>query len=368
MPNIKIVHGFFRKHLIENTDFTLIHGLDTGARTGEKFVTVSGPEITSKFGYPAGEVARIKVNGPDDFIITGSFEIAHTSPRLSEKAHNKSANAATILMDDVPEVESNESDIEIVNRINKKFDMLGKFTWGAVNGYIRSLVVTGAPGVGKTYGVEKVFEQVCLKETMGSENPSFQVISGTMSPIGLYIALYKHSDEGKVLVLDDCDDVFMEQDSLNLLKCALDTKETRKIFWSTDSKLLTKMNIPEEFDFKGSVIFISNLDFKRVRGYKMQAHIAALMSRSHFLDLTIHTQRERMLRIQSVIETGNILTRYKLPLEVQNQIKDFIYTNVKNFNELSLRTVVKIAELAACNTDNWKDMASESLLGNVMGY
>jgi hypothetical protein len=186
------------------------------------------------------------------------------------------------------------------------------------------------------------------------------VIKGAMSAIGLYCKLYKMADKGKVVVFDDCDSIFNDELSLNILKAALDSKKTRTINWNTDSFKLRNEGVPDSFKFEASAIFITNLKFDKVKG-KLREHLEALESRCHYMDLTIDTDREKMLRIKQVTADG-MLDAYALNDETKEEIMDFIDINKEKLRELSLRTVLKVADLAKAFPNKWEAMAENTVM------
>jgi hypothetical protein len=228
------------------------------------------------------------------------------------------------------------------------------------------MFVVGAPGVGKTFGVEKTLKNSSIFDVLAQNPVKYEIISGAMTPVGLYCKLYEFSGPNRVLVLDDCDSVFNDELALNLLKAALDTSKKRMIHWNVDSITLRKDDIPNSFEFSGSIIFISNLNFTKVRSEKMRAHLRALMSRSHFLDLTVHTEREKMLRIEDLVMNNNMLGQFGLEPEMNEAIMQFIRDNAEEFNELSLRTVIKLAGLAKTFGDDneWMEVSKLTMCGN----
>ena len=139
-------------------------------------------------------------------------------------------------------------------------------------------------------------------------------------------------------MLDDCDTVLYDETSLNLLKAALDSSKKRKISWNTDSALLRREGIPDTYEFKGSVIFITNLKFDKVRG-KMKDHLDAIMSRCHYLDLTLDTTREKMLRCKQIVADG-MLVEYGFSKKEQEEVMNFMFDNKDRMREISLRMVV----------------------------
>ena len=164
-----------------------------------------------------------------------------------------------------------------------------------------------------------------------------------------------------MLVFDDCDSVFSDELSLNILKAALDSKKNRKICWNTDSFKLRNEGVPDSFDFKGSAIFITNIKFDNVKSKKMRDHLEALESRCHYIDLTIDTDREKMLRIKQITKDG-MLDEYALGEHVVDEIVDYMESNKTKLRELSLRTVLKIADLAKAFPTKWEAMAENTVM------
>jgi hypothetical protein len=231
-------------------------------------------------------------------------------------------------------------------------------------GDVRAMIVSGPPGVGKSHGVEQVLDRYGVVSTLGNTRPKYEVVKGAMSPIGLYCKLYNFSDADNVLVFDDCDSILLDDLSLNILKAALDSKKTRKICWNTDSHMLRREGVPDTFDFAGSVIFITNIKFDNVKSKKLRDHLEALESRCHYIDLTIDTIREKILRIKQIVQDG-MLKSYALPTETEDSIVSFVDENKRQLREISLRTVLKIADLAKAFPENWKDMAKSTVLKPV---
>jgi len=243
--------------------------------------------------------------------------------------------------------------------LRERFAMLSEMTKAVKKGDVRAMIVSGPPGVGKSHGVEEVLDRYKMMEDMGGRK-THEVVKGAMSALGLYAKLFKMADEGNVIVFDDCDSIFSDELSLNILKAALDSKKNRKIHWNTDSHKLRLEGIPDCFTFKASAIFITNLKFDKVKG-KLREHLEALESRCHYMDLTIDTEREKMLRIRQVIQDG-MLNAYSLSDEVKEDIIDFVDINKKRLRELSLRTVLKVADLAVAFPDRWETFAENTVM------
>lgn len=257
---------------------------------------------------------------------------------------------------------SKETDAEIVERLRKRFTILDEMTTAVKKGIVRAMIVSGPPGVGKSFGVEKVLQKQDLFNTIAGKKPKYEIVRGNMSALGLYAKLYEYSGAGNVVVFDDCDDVLMDQLSLNILKGALDSGARRFINWNLDSRLLRREGIPDRFEFKGSAIFITNLKFEFIRSKKLRAHLQALESRCHYIDLQMDTNREKLLRMRDVIETNGMFDRYDFEPGVNEEILEFVASNQHRLREMSLRMALKIADLRSSFVDSWKSMAETTCM------
>ena len=254
-----------------------------------------------------------------------------------------------------------ETDEQILERLGERFEILTEMTKAVKAGDVRAMIVSGPPGVGKSYGVEAVLQKDGLFDTLAERKPKYEVVKGAMSSIGLYAKLYEHSDAKHVVVFDDCDSILMEDLSLNILKGALDSSERRFISWNTDSRLLRSEGIPDRFEFKGAAIFITNIKFEHVRSKKLRDHLDALESRCHYIDLQMDTNREKLLRIKQIVEQG-MLDRYDFGAIQKDEVVEFITANQDKLRELSLRMVLKIADLRKSFPNSWMAMAKTTCM------
>ena len=278
---------------------------------------------------------------------------------------NAQAEVKSLEVDKVEKVLT-ETDDEIMERLKQRFDILEDMTRAVKKGDVRSMIVTGPPGVGKSFGVEKVLSKhdVFADVANDSKLKKYEVVKGAMSAIGLYSKLYEFSDKKSILVFDDCDSVLLDDLSLNILKAALDSGKKRMIHWNTDSRILRSEGVPNSFEFKGGAIFITNIKFDHVRSKKLKDHLEALESRCHYLDLTIDTEREKLLRIKQVVRDADMLADYDLSDEAKADVVEFINVNCKRMRELSLRMVLKVADIRVSMPNNWKAVVEVTCMRN----
>jgi hypothetical protein len=253
-----------------------------------------------------------------------------------------------------------ETDEEIMARLADRFEILDDMTRAVKAGKVRSMIVTGPPGVGKSFGVERVLSKhdVFANVANDAKLKKYEVVKGAMSALGLYAKLFAYKDSKSILVFDDCDSVLLDDLSLNILKAALDSGSKRMIHWNTDSRLLANEGIPNSFEFQGGCIFITNIKFENVRSKKLRDHLEALESRCHYLDLTIDTEREKLLRIKQVVRDADMLSKYDMTDEAKSEVVDFIITNAKKMRELSLRMVLKVADIRVSMPSKWQSVVA----------
>ena len=352
MAQVTILRGEYRNVPVINSTFRLVADFKEGAKGS--YVTV---EDDGTLGYP-GKNIRIKVKSMEDIAVSGSTVADMTDSQRSRA--NKDDNVFSIVKPKEPEVYT-ETEEAAIERIRERFDILDQMAEGTTNGAVRAMIVSGPPGVGKSFGVERVMEQASLFDKMAQRKNRFEVVKGAMSAIGLYVKLFQYADAGNVLVFDDCDSILLDDLSLNILKAALDSSKKRVISWNTDSSMLRREGVPDRFEFKGSVIFITNIKFEHVRSKKLKDHLDALESRCHYLDLTLDTQRDKYLRIKQIVRDG-MLDSYDFDDGVADEIVEFVWENRARLRELSLRTVLKIADLRKMSDKTWKKLAETTIL------
>jgi hypothetical protein len=254
-----------------------------------------------------------------------------------------------------------ETDDQILSRLDQRFEILKQMTLAVKQGAMRGMIVSGPPGVGKSHGVEEVLLRQNLFNQIADRDPNYEVVKGTFSSVGLYAKLHDYKEAGDVLVFDDADNIFFDMLSLNLLKAALDSSKKRVLSWNTDSRLLRGEGIPNQFEFKGSVIFITNIKFSMVKSKTLKEHLTALESRCHYIDLEMDTQREKLLRIRQIVGQG-MLKDYHFNDGVSDEILNFIDLYKDKLRELSLRMVLKLADLYKSFPSNWEAMAENTCM------
>jgi hypothetical protein len=336
--NIRIKTGTYRNFDCAGRVFELVKQFTPGTNGG--FVTVRNGDTFPNFP----KIIRVNIKHFTDYEFVGTDTAATVSEAVAE--------AQAIL----------QTDEERIAEIAKRFEILNDMSKACICGDIRAMIISGPPGVGKSFIVEREVEKAQLLDQIAGTRLRAEVVKGSATPIGLYQTLYKYSDKNCVLVFDDCDSILLDDVALNLLKGALDSGKKRKISWLAESSALRREGIPDKFEFKGSVIFITNLKFDAVRSQKLRDHLDALQSRCHYLDLTLDTMRDKLLRIRQIAGTGDLFGDYEFEQGEDQEIIEFMEHNQNHLREMSLRMATKIADLRKSFPTKWQSLAQSTCM------
>ena len=343
---IKVEQGSYRNQDMSGRIFPILKDYQRFAGKEGGFVTVDCSELD---GFEGLDKARINVPAITDLTLTteGAFQI--------QRDELKTAST------DAPVNTGEETDEQAIDRIAARFEILDEMAEAVSTSKVRAMIVSGPPGIGKSYGVERALEKRSMFDDIANQARKFEVVKGAMSPIGLYKKLYEHSAKGHVVCFDDCDAILYDDLALNLLKAALDTGKKRTLCWNTESRTLMAEGMPNSFEFNGGVVFITNVKFDNVKSKKLQDHLQALQSRCHYLDLTIDSMRDRMLRIRQIVGTG-MLEKYAMGREAEAELVQFIFDNKHKLREISLRMVLKIADLWKMAPTRYQHLAEQTCM------
>jgi hypothetical protein len=392
---IRIHRGKYGNRILSGVDFPLVRAPTLGATKGW-FVSVDGTDLQ---GFPQRPIHVLlsQRNHASIFRYENGQKI-FIDPIPSEKELSSLRSDSDFTSDKIvkisnPDSNSNsnsdevkfpvESEQDISFRIQERFEILSQMAVGCAAGSIRSLVVTGAPGMGKSYEVIKALQEVDTErqleflmdsapdesnleseEDNSTDKTCYVVTKGFMNANALYALLYHNRGSRKVLIFDDCDSALLDETALQLLKAALDTNERREISWGTSDR---KDGLPSRFVYEGSIIFITNINFEKLVSEgksRLTPHLAAILDRSLYLDLLIHSMQEKMVRINYVSQDLGMLTELGLDDVAQNEVLDWVYTNARYFRDLSLRKVLQVASIRKMG-DNWRKIATVTLLRGV---
>lgn len=262
-----------------------------------------------------------------------------------------------IRMSCIEEAEVVEDEAAAKARIDNKFAVMDIMCRATAHGKNRALIVSGPAGIGKSHGVERA-----VTETLGK----FAHIKGYVRATGLYKQLWENRNSNQTIVFDDADAIFDNETSLNILKAACDSCDTRRISWLSNSAMETEDGevIPSSFEFRGNMIFITNYDFQSMieRGNKLAPHLEAMKSRCHYIDIGIKSTRDYLVRIKQVVDEG--MLDAIIDYTSQQTLVHYVNQNAENLQEISLRMVKKLADLMRIDSKNWKKLAEATCLKN----
>lgn len=247
--------------------------------------------------------------------------------------------------------------------VGERFKYLESLVDMVVSGQSPSLIICGDAGIGKTHLVRQRLQKSGLKEEVVSSEDdklpaptksskikaAFQAhkqskdiylfVKGYSSAMGLYRIL--HDNRWATIVFDDCDSVFKDSTSVNLLKSALDSYDVRIISWVSQAAI--KAGLDTRFEFKGKIVFISNLKLGKLD--------SAVRSRSFTCEIALTRPElwQRMLDVLPYIEPA-------VGMDVKTDVLNHLAFHLDSFTEFNMRTFIKAVRLRQANPSMWKDM------------
>jgi predicted transcriptional regulator len=251
-------------------------------------------------------------------------------------------------------VEPEYSDVDTI------FEDIATYSNMVISGFKKALLITGMSGMGKTFTVQEEISNNDFKK-----DNDYAYIKGKITPQGLYTTLYLNRD--RLTIFDDSDSVWDNQDSVNILKHALDTNDDRSINWisskeiknplydSKDETCIESPTIPTQFDYDGSIIFISN-KFK----YELDP---AFLTRTLKVDLNL-TLEDTLNRIEYLLPSigKNKETSLADKKKALEYMKDIIEEHGVSKLDISLRSYIDVLDMMLHGSTNWKRLALQQCL------
>lgn len=211
------------------------------------------------------------------------------------------------------------------------FKKLKGYVQMVIDGTNPSIIVCGAPGVGKTFRVRQQ-----LKAAGYHEGHNLFTIKGKCTPRALYTALYDYKKKGEIIMIDDADGLVgpkAPEDCINILKGALDSTsddDGRLVTYGIAGKLLDDEGepLPKRFYYNGSIIVLTNYNAGQLN--------TALRGRSFLQDINFDTNDvlEIIKKIMPAIDPNHLSSSSKI--KAYDYLKEL--ANDKAKMEISIRT------------------------------
>ena len=237
--------------------------------------------------------------------------------------------------------------------INDRFTFTDQLVKMVAKGQTASCVVTGEGGLGKSFTVIKALRDAGLRDVselpIGEVIPPrgcFRVVKGFSTAKGLYRILFEN--QNSIIVFDDCDSILKDPDALNLLKGALDSYDKRYITWNTS---INDDGLPRSFEFKGGVVFVSNMAADKIS--------QAIRSRAMNVDLSMTTD-QKIERMETIMRSDEFM--YDVPMPFKIESLELIRKNKDVASEISLRTLINVTKIRNSGNSNWASLAKYMLV------
>lgn len=237
------------------------------------------------------------------------------------------------------------------------FKEMYKYISMVASGRAPSLIICGAPGVGKTWKTHNKLEQLGYEEDV-----NLYTIKGKCTTRRLYMHLYDFQRKGDIVLIDDADAIVgpkADENSINILKAALDSTTSDKgrlISYGIGGKIFNDdgLELPKKFYYNGSVIILTNYNAGQLN--------TALRGRSYIQD--IHFTTEQTLEIIKKLMPG--LDPEKLSAKAKMKAYDYLMKLYEQGNTLaiSIRSFVLCANMyeSNMNDEDFNEEETQSMI------
>ena len=213
---------------------------------------------------------------------------------------------------------------------NKKYELLDVSLNAMNQGAFNLLITRGDSGMGKTHKILNFVK---------NKNLEYTYIKTYSTPLKFYELLYLNRDK-KVIIFDDLSNLG-DSKILGMLKsaCWSVLGEDREVNYHTTSRLFERLNIPEKFKMKASVILIFN---------EVLSGFEPIISRGVNIDFDF-SFHEKLAIFKGLKETKEI------DEEIINYVKESCSEATRN---LSIRSLVILSSIKKRGFE-WKIFAKE---------
>lgn len=247
--------------------------------------------------------------------------------------------------------------------INERFTFLEDYVDMVANRDMKSAMIVGSGGLGKSYTVKKQLAKNGMTELStladdfevgdkisgGNDSKKYITVKGYSTAKGLFRTLYENRN--RLVVFDDCDEVLENDTAADILKAALDSYDRRIVTWNAES--FGESDLPKSFEFTGAVIFISNKPMHKIP--------QPIISRSAPADVSM-TRVEVVQRMRQIVKEGEFMSEVDMDLKVE--ALDFIAENINNpqVKEINLRTLIAVTTNRRCKPANWQRLSLSMMM------
>lgn len=221
------------------------------------------------------------------------------------------------------------------------------------NSAINGMIVSGDAGTGKTYTIKRA-----LKDTGHQKNVEY-IKGGKITAASLYVKLYLNSAKHRIVILDDCDIIHHgeKRQIIPMLLGAAELGQNREVSWETARKnpLMEEYNVPHNFKFEGSIIWITN-DRKEDIAKAVKQWKAAIFSRFNFAECNF-TDEQKFMYTMYLVDQKDMLGKNcqeyagGYPADIIEQAADYMSSNYRSLVEVTPRQAIKIADIMNSNQD-----------------
>ena len=252
---------------------------------------------------------------------------------------------------DKNEYRAQEEEYEQRATPEERFNDMEHYVNMVLKGLQPSVLICGAPGVGKTYRV---------MQKVKSSGRNFKVIKGKETALAFYMDLFHFRHEGDILICDDADDVLTDETITNLIKAATDSSDERIVSYGTSKPPIMSeeefMSLsPEDQEICGTLVIRSGEVHTYPKSFITKGSLIIITNRSAGQIDTAVRNRGLICDLEFTVEECLGLVKSIMPaimpnkLSIDAKLKALKYledlAGNKSKMEISIRSFVTVSKV-----------------------
>jgi hypothetical protein len=236
------------------------------------------------------------------------------------------------------------------------------------NSVSRGLLISGNAGMGKTHFVKEAFKSADTDEN----NVTFVKGSSVTAP-AMFCLLYQSREKGQIIVFDDTDIIHKSSAEraaiLDMFKAATEpTLESRILGWhrATPNQLMKDNDVPMEYDFQGSIVWITNDSIEEMRKV-CKGHWNAIASRFTQIEAWFEDHQKIAYTLHLIEHIDMLGKNCTVKVggwndEVIDDTVTYMNEHYRHLKDITPRTAIKIADIRNTYPDKWKTFCDSQFL------
>jgi len=207
--------------------------------------------------------------------------------------------------------------------LDKKIEMVRMSVRAVTRGYKISRLVTGNPGIGKSFAVlEEIKNEIEFLRGEG-KNLSYELVSGGIKDaVSFYTTLADNNNPDKIILLDDVNVIITDKECREILRAATTNEVVRRVSYAANKIVKGKSFYRPKMDFTSKIIIITNIQRSKID--------KGILSRTSPIEI-LATSKEIFNWVGMNLEEA---PPHDMPLKWKEKVYNFIKDEIVEKNQL----------------------------------